>query len=368
MDSSKNLNLNLPGQTDFYNVNDFNENFNIIDEKIKELEDNSANVTPEEIGALSLENESLSNIDFLAWVKSQKTSKFFTVSSDCTNLPVTENFIGEIQAHHDGLWKKVLMLSIYGNGTPARMFTGVELNGNWSGWNEYLLTNGNVPMTGGLKVNGGHGTIGAIEQYTSISHIEEPGTNNYRNLTVTNQGETSEAVVLHEVRNGVETKTHKIYGEHYKPTSNDIGSVEANVSLLTGSIKDILNKPSKIYTVGENVTDMPYDASWWHVLVLTNSTSVFSILALNLFDNRLFTRHYHNNAWQDWIEYSPKSHSHTANAISAGTLQGKVLASNAATADPKYTQLRNIQALPTQSDLTAGTSSLTSGAIVLIYE
>ena len=237
MDSSKNLNLNLPGQTDFYNVNDFNENFNIIDEKIKELEDEGANVTPEGIGALSLENENLSNIDFLAWVKSQKTSKFFTVNSDCTNLPATENFIGEIQAHHDGLWKKVLMLSIYGNGTPARMFTGVELNGNWSGWNEYLLTNGNVPMTGGLKVNGGHGTIGAIEQYTSISHIEKPGTNNYRNLTVTNQGETSEAVVLHEVRNGVETKTHKLYGEHYKPTSEDVGALPISGGNLTGDLK-----------------------------------------------------------------------------------------------------------------------------------
>ena len=317
MDSSKNLNLNLPGQTDFYNVDDFNENFNIIDEKIKELEDFSGNVTPEEIVALSLENESLSNIDFLAWVKSQKTSKFFTVNSDCTNLPATENFIGEIQAHHDGLWKKVLMLSIYGNGTPARMFTGVELNGNWSGWNEYLLTNGNVPMNGGLKVNGGYGSLGAIEQYTSISHIEEPGTNNYRNLTVTNQGETSEAVVLHEVRNGVETKTHKIYGEHNKPNVSDVTNLQ---STLDGKA------PS---THSHSISDV------------TNLQSTLDGKA-------------------------PNTHNQAASTITAGTFAGQVNANATAMANVGAYQIRNIAA--DTIDLTPGVSSLATGQICFIFE
>ena len=60
------------------------------------------------------------------------------------------------------------------------------------------------------------------------------------------------------------------------------------------------------------------------------------------------------------------NHSQGASTITAGTLAGKVLAQASSVATLTNSQLRNIKAQTT--DLTAGTSALTTGDIVLIYE
>ena len=60
------------------------------------------------------------------------------------------------------------------------------------------------------------------------------------------------------------------------------------------------------------------------------------------------------------------NHSQGASTITAGTLAGKVLAQASSVATLTNSQLRNIKAQTT--DLTAGTSTLTTGDIVLIYE
>lgn len=60
------------------------------------------------------------------------------------------------------------------------------------------------------------------------------------------------------------------------------------------------------------------------------------------------------------------SHNQAASTITAGTLAGQVLANASATATLGTAQLRNIKASTT--DLTAGTSSLTTGQVYLVYE
>lgn len=63
---------------------------------------------------------------------------------------------------------------------------------------------------------------------------------------------------------------------------------------------------------------------------------------------------------------SVEGHTHTAGNISAGQFAGAVTANSTATSDVGVSQVRNIYA--TTTDLTAGTSTLTSGKICLVYE
>lgn len=60
------------------------------------------------------------------------------------------------------------------------------------------------------------------------------------------------------------------------------------------------------------------------------------------------------------------THTHSAADISAGALGGRVMANADASANLSNSQVRNI--LAGTNDLTAGTSTLGSGAIYLVYE
>ena len=65
-------------------------------------------------------------------------------------------------------------------------------------------------------------------------------------------------------------------------------------------------------------------------------------------------------------DFATASHSQAASTINAGTLAGKVLANATAVTTLSDKQVRNITASTT--DLTAGTSALTTGDIYLVYE
>lgn len=64
--------------------------------------------------------------------------------------------------------------------------------------------------------------------------------------------------------------------------------------------------------------------------------------------------------------YAAKSHTHAAADVSAGTLGGRVLANASAVTTLGTAQVRNIRA--GTADLTAGSSSLATGEIYLVYE
>lgn len=73
------------------------------------------------------------------------------------------------------------------------------------------------------------------------------------------------------------------------------------------------------------------------------------------------TRYLHDGEWSSWN--SPKL---SASSITAGVLAGQVKADATATADTGVAQVRNIEASTT--DLTAGSSTLATGDIYLVYE
>lgn len=65
-------------------------------------------------------------------------------------------------------------------------------------------------------------------------------------------------------------------------------------------------------------------------------------------------------------EFALASHNHAASNVTAGTLAGQVKANATAVQTLTTAQLRNIQA--SQTDLTAGTSALTTGDLYAVYE
>lgn len=64
--------------------------------------------------------------------------------------------------------------------------------------------------------------------------------------------------------------------------------------------------------------------------------------------------------------YAAKDHTQAASTITAGTLAGRVLANASEAATLENAQIRNIRASTT--DLTAGSSALTTGEVYLVYE
>lgn len=92
--------------------------------------------------------------------------------------------------------------------------------------------------------------------------------------------------------------------------------------------------------------------------------------ALKGYFDPLYAAKSHSHAWGTVTgkpeTFPPAAHKHSAADVSAGTLGGQVQANAGAAAALGTAQMRNIRA--GTADLTAGSSSLASGEIYLVYE
>lgn len=92
--------------------------------------------------------------------------------------------------------------------------------------------------------------------------------------------------------------------------------------------------------------------------------------ALKGYFDPLYAAKSHTHAWGSITgkpgSFQPAAHTHAAADVSAGTLGGRVLANASAVTTLGTAQVRNIRA--GTADLTAGSSSLASGEIYLVYE
>lgn len=92
--------------------------------------------------------------------------------------------------------------------------------------------------------------------------------------------------------------------------------------------------------------------------------------ALKGYFDALYAAKSHSHAWGAITgkpeTFPPAAHKHSAADVSAGTLGGQVQANAGAAAALGTAQVRNIRA--GTADLTAGSSSLASGEIYLVYE
>ena len=106
-----------------------------------------------------------------------------------------------------------------------------------------------------------------------------------------------------------------------------------------------------------------YDLVLAHVLVTAN-TSVLQ--ASSVTDKRLVPGLCGLVNSLITADAAPAVHTHAASDIKAGTLGGKVVANTTAAAALAEAQVRNIKAQTV--NLTAGTSPLANGEVVLVYE
>ena len=150
--NTENLGLKKPGQEDFYNVDDFNENFDKIDE-FASRKDNPHGVTAVQTGALPLAGGT-----------------------------ITSSVLG---------------------------------------------------------LGGGHGSITGCETFTGITGLKDKDTNNNRTLRVINPKYDTyplkKAVQLVDKIDGT-SKEYNLYGEHNKPTADDVGALPNTGGTLNGDL------------------------------------------------------------------------------------------------------------------------------------
>lgn len=225
-----NLNLKKPLQTEFYNVDDFNENADIIDENLWEAMKHCENYSnPHKTTADSVKASKMftsgeinTYTTLLDACNALKYGGGFVVSSVspiCTADDYPEKgyefaFYVACEANEA---RKAVIAYMY-HGSKMNVFQRNIFNGAWeTAWKStdesYLSLSGGT-LTGGLGINGGIASFGAIEQYLSLAHKEAPESNNYRNFSISNGAEVEDSLILHEVRNGDEVAAYRIFGEH----------------------------------------------------------------------------------------------------------------------------------------------------------
>ena len=214
---TSNLNLKKPEQDEFYNVEDFNENCDKIDAFAEnanahiENRNNPHNLTTSQLGAVPelLGNSANDRIIFLFGDHRRLTNH---VDASVPNLPIESNYM-HMYTISGGVVKTCLSIpSDYG--LDAFYYTAYDRQ--WrkiADASKFLPLSGGT-LSGGVKINNGIGSFGAIDQYLSLAHVDSNAPSNYRNLSVSNTYDIDDSLILHEVKNGVEVASYRIFGEH----------------------------------------------------------------------------------------------------------------------------------------------------------
>lgn len=236
------LNLKKPLQTEFYNVDDFNENCDKIDEFASRI-DNPHSVTAEQVKSLKM----YSSFGAMNTELGTSISVTTPIEDIITALPDNTGLKADIGASDTNIYPAIYgILTIYkirANRVEIEFVSHVnsnhyDYNARWVGQyadNTFggfvrVFTKEHPPtaqevgalpisggtLTGGLKINGGIGSFGAIEQYLSLAHVDEDTPSDYRNFTVSNPSDIVDSLYLHEVREGKEVAAYRIFGEHNK--------------------------------------------------------------------------------------------------------------------------------------------------------
>lgn len=272
---TKNLNLKKPLQTEFYNVDDFNENADIIDEKMGEAIDHHKDYSnPHKTTADGVKASKM--------FTSGEINTYTTVLEACNALKYGGGFVvssvspicnaddypqkGYEFAFHviceANEARKTVIAYIY-HGGKMNVFQRNIFRGAWeTEWKStdesYLSLSGGT-LSGGVKINGGIGSFGAIEQYLSLAHVDEDTPSDYRNFTVSNPSDIIDSLYLHEVREGKEVAAYRIFGEHNKHLMgvSFIGSVGSYTGTgLSGGISTVelnFDFPVKILLMGKRL-------------------------------------------------------------------------------------------------------------------
>ena len=273
---TKNLNLKKPLQTEFYNVDDFNENADIIDEKMGEAIDHHKDYSnPHKTTADGVKASKM--------FTSGEINTYTTVLEACNALKYGGGFVvssvspicnaddypqkGYEFAFHviceANEARKTVIAYIY-HGGKMNVFQRNIFRGAWeTEWKStdqaYLSLSGGT-LSGYLGVGGGKGTFSATDVYSAFQTIKDG--NNFRYLRAINplfeEYSIEKALQFVDTVNGKET-VYNIFGEHNKHLMgvSFIGSVGSYTGTgLSGGISTVelnFDFPVKILLMGKRL-------------------------------------------------------------------------------------------------------------------
>ena len=198
MKNTTNYGFNLPEKGDFYNVEDFNENAEIVDAKLKEFEDGTTPVgNANKLGGKE-PSEYVTDADIEAlrkWVGSGKEvtdCNTLEVGSmgycypNATNAPFTNASAIIFTFGVSESYKTQIAIS---NGRRIKVRNNIE--GSWSVWsNEYVTTADDTNLTGWTELTSGFDLNNALGKYRTASStvlaslVNRPESVGYGEITV----------------------------------------------------------------------------------------------------------------------------------------------------------------------------------------
>lgn len=278
-----NFNLKKPAQDDFYNVDDFNENMDIIDENMGNFHKTRSMKTFTSLNEIGLTAGSETIADIVNALPDGSALMVGTDGNHNMSIYPNEHY-GLMVVFKRTTARTMFLYSSYGSGFYYGYYYSV--NNDWSGWQSFLKMTGGT-LTGNVKINhvqpaleltdtsnnGGskiHKNAGTdIDYGTYISDIDENGIQDI--LILRRAGSTNADKLLLRIYNedGTSSETYKIYHEGNKPTAADLdvlscagGTVRSAITFQKANINNgsgrIIKNHSADADYGMVITD--YDA------------------------------------------------------------------------------------------------------------
>lgn len=174
----------------------------------------------------------------------------------------------------------------------------------------------------------------------------------------------------------------KIYDTVNKPTTYEIGAAPesmtgrtysvATYAELIGALDSVLSSTpshtSKQFEVSFTGYIEPFGGGTYlaHMYKVGDDYATAELRVYGTDAPKIWICSRYDGRWLDWTYLSDSAHTHAASGVTAGMLGGRVMANADASGNLENAQVRNINA--GTGDLTAGSSSLGSGSIYVVYE
>lgn len=234
MANTKNYNLKKPDQKDFYNVEDFNNNFDIIDEEL--------HTKP---SMISFEKTNTFNT-LLEAVNSLRYGGGFIISSQS---PVSQaedypakglefSFFVTCEAND----RRKTVIAFRYNGGKLNLYHRDVYMDNWqTEWrttDQYFLSlTGGIMSGNSIGLHSGYGQVYCDDYTLNIYSKDAIDKNSGRYLGVYNSKNTLiDALKLIDLKEDGSHVAYRVYGEHNKPTAGAIGALPATGGTITGNL------------------------------------------------------------------------------------------------------------------------------------
>lgn len=252
--NTNNLNLIKPDQNDFYNVEDFNGNFQKIDDFTART-DNPHKVTAEQVHAVEAglpitvnSSTTIAETILNASLKGIYWGNFH--AAGCSDLPSNNWDYGVEFKSIGGDDFLVIATKKYGE-IYYRQYNAFDKA--WlTEWNSFLpLSGGN--LTGALSFN----ESGAIQQFNStlelISNVVGSSTYDRIHFALNANDDIANALVLVKIANDV-ASSYKLYGEHNKPKASDVASGKFSGAMVAADTTNA--NTSQIRNIAASTSDL----------------------------------------------------------------------------------------------------------------